>query len=133
MNYWVLKSEPTTYSFDDLMRDKRTVWDGVRNYQARNNLRAMEVGDLAIIYHSGGEKAAVGISKIVKAAYKDPKSDEDWSAIDLAPVKPLIKAVTLAQMKADKMLKNITLVKHSRLSVSPITKSDFERVLYFGS
>lgn len=124
-----MKSEPSTYSYDDLVRDKKTYWDGVRNYQARNNLRAMSVGDLAVIYHSVNEKAAVGIVKIVKAAYQDPTSKEDWSVVDIKPVKKLKSPVTLADMKADTVLGKMALVKQSRLSVCPMTKAEYDRLL----
>jgi len=133
MQYWILKTEPTTYSFQDLMRDKKTVWDGVRNFQARNNLRAMKEGDLAVVYESVGPKAAVGVAKIVAEAYQDPKTKENWSAVDIAPVKALKTAVTLDDMKADKILKNMSLVKQSRLSVCPITKEQYERLIEVAS
>ncbi len=129
MQYWILKSEPNVYSFDDLVFDKKTVWDGIRNYLARNNLRAMKVGDLAFFYHSNVGKEIVGITKIVKGAYKDPKSEEDWSAVDLAPVEKLKRPVTLVEMKKDKILKNISLVKMSRLSVCSITEKDYNRII----
>jgi predicted RNA-binding protein with PUA-like domain len=129
MKYWILKSEPEVYSFENLLKDKKTCWDGVRNYQARNNLRAMEVGDLCLIYHSQGPKSLVGIAKVVKPAYKDPKSDEDWSAVDIAPVKPLNTEVTLEQLKKDALLKEISLVKQSRLSVCPLDAKHFAKIL----
>jgi predicted RNA-binding protein with PUA-like domain len=128
MRYWILKTEPETYSFQDLMGDKKTSWDGVRNYQARNNLRAMDVGDICVIYESGGPKAAVGLAKIIKKAYKDPKSEEDWVAVDLAPLEPFARTVTLAEMKADKVLKNMVLVKNARLSVCPLTEAEFKQI-----
>jgi predicted RNA-binding protein with PUA-like domain len=129
MNYWILKSEPSTYSFSDLLRDKKTCWDGIRNYLARNNLRAMHVGDIALFYHSGDDKAVVGISKIVKLAYQDPKTEENWSAVDIKSVKILKRPVTLSELKADKVLKNIQLVKQSRLSVSPLTNEEYNRII----
>ncbi|MDZ4676906.1 MAG: EVE domain-containing protein [Oligoflexia bacterium] len=132
MNYWILKSEPETYSFQDLIKDKKACWDGVRNYQARNNLRKAAVGDLAIIYHSGDDRAAVGIAKVSRAAYQDAKTKDDWSAIDLVPVKEFKTPVSLAQMKADKVLKVMSLVKQSRLSVCPLNEIEYKRLLVLG-
>ena len=129
MQYWILKSEPDVYSFQDLVKAGKAVWDGVRNYQARNNLRAMKVGDIAFIYHSNIGKEIVGISKVVKSAYQDPKTKEDWSAVDLAPVKALKNPVTLEVLKKDSLLKEIKLVRMSRLSVSPISAKDYDRIL----
>lgn len=125
---WLVKSEPAVYSWDTFLRDKRTVWDGVRNFEARNNLRAMSVGDLALFYHSGEGKEIVGVAKIVKAAYPDPK-DGEWSAVDLAPVKSLATPVTLATIKATAKLKDMALVRKSRLSVGPVTKDELTAVL----
>ena len=132
MNYWLVKQEPEDYSWNDFVRDKRTAWTGVRNFQARNNLRAMEKGDPVFYYHSGEEKQVVGIARVVKAAYADPTAEEgDWSAVDLAPANPLAKPVSLQSIKADRMLREMALAKNSRLSVSPVTKSQFDRVLEF--
>ena len=128
MNYWLMKTEPSTYSFADLQKDKKTTWDGVRNYQARNNLKAMKKGDVAFIYHSMDDKAIVGIGKIVKENYPDPK-EPDWVVVDVAADKPLKKPVTLAQIKSDKRLSGMTLVKASRLSVQPVRKEEFDLVL----
>jgi predicted RNA-binding protein with PUA-like domain len=128
MNYWLVKSEPSTFSWDDLVRDKKTVWDGVRNFQARNNLKAMKKGDLAFFYHSNEDKAIVGIGKIIKEGYPEPK-DNDWIAVDIAPDKKLKKPVTLAQIKADKRLANMVLVKASRLSVQPVKAEEFDLIL----
>ena len=128
MNYWLVKSEPSTFSWDDLVRDKKTVWDGVRNFQARNNLKAMKKGDLAFFYHSNEDKAIVGIGKIIKEGYPEPK-DNDWIAVDIAPDKKLKKPVTLAQIKADKRLANMVLVKASRLSVQPVKAEAFDLLL----
>lgn len=128
MNHWLLKTEPGTYSWDDLMRDDKTGWDGVRNYQARNNLKAMKKGDLAFIYHSGEDKAIVGIAKITKDNYPDPK-DNDWVAVEIAPVKKLKKPITLAQIKADKRFGTMALVKSSRLSVQPVRAEEFDLVI----
>ena len=128
MNYWLVKSEPGTFSWDDLVRDKKTVWDGVRNFQARNNLKNMKKGDLAFFYHSGEDKAIVGIGKIIKEGYPEPK-DNNWIAVDIAPDKKLKKPVTLAQIKADKRLVNMVLVKASRLSVQPVKAEEFDLIL----
>ena len=127
-----MKQEPEDYSWDDFVRDKRTAWTGVRNFQARNNLRAMKQGDLAFYYHSGEQKQIVGIARVVKEAYADPTAEEgDWSALDLAPAKPLAKPVSLQTIKADGTLREMALAKNSRLSVSPVTKPQFDRVLKF--
>jgi predicted RNA-binding protein with PUA-like domain len=128
MNYWLMKTEPSTYSWQDLKRDKKTSWDGVRNFQARNNLKAMKKGDMVFIYHSMDEKAVVGIGKIVKENYPDPK-EPDWVLIDVAAEKALKKPVTLAQIKSDKRLSGMTLVKSSRLSVQPVKKEEFDLIV----
>jgi len=128
MNYWLMKTEPGTYSFSDLLKDKKTSWDGVRNFQARNNLKAMKKGDKVFIYHSGDDKAVVGIGKITKESYPDP-TDKDWIAVEVAAEKSLKNPVTLAQIKADKRLSNMTLVRSSRLSVQPVTADEFALVL----
>ena len=131
--YWLVKSEPDTYSFDQLVEDKRTVWDGIRSFEARNNLRAMSKGDLLLFYHSNVGKEVVGLAKVVKEAYADPKADEgDWSVVEIAAVKPLKASVTLATIKGDKKLANFALVKRSRLSVVPATQAEFERILELG-
>lgn len=130
MNYWIVKQEPEDYSWSDFVADGKTAWTGVRNYQARNNLRAMKAGDKALFYHSGEQKAIVGIARVDKAAYADPTAKEgDWVAVDLKPEKPLKNPVTLASLKADKLLKGIALVRNSRLSVSPIAANEFSRIL----
>jgi predicted RNA-binding protein with PUA-like domain len=128
MNYWLLKTEPETYSWEDLVRDKKGVWDGVRNFQARKNLNAMAKGDYALIYHTGDVKAIVGISTVMKGPYPEPKSP-DWVAVDLAPDKPLKNPVTLARVKQDKSLQKMMLVKAARLSVQPVTQDEFKRIL----
>lgn len=128
MNYWLVKSEPGTFSWDDLVRDKKTVWDGVRNFQARNNLKNMKKGDLAFFYHSGEDKAIVGIGKIVKEGYPEPK-DNEWIAVDIASDKKLKKPVTLAQIKADKRLADMVLVRASRLSVQPVKANEFDLIM----
>ncbi len=133
MQYWLLKQEPEEYSWADFVQDGRTAWTGVRNFQARNNLRAMKKGDRVLYYHSVAEKQVVGIARVVKTAYPDSTATEgDWSSVDLAPVKPLKKPVTLEAIKADSRLKQIPLVKQSRLSVMPLTPEQFARVLELG-
>src|ERR1043165_5629443 len=130
MNYWLTKSEPEAYSWAQLVKDDKTAWTGVRNFAARNNLRAMKTGDLVFFYHSGEGKEVVGIAKVVKPAYADPTAKEgDWSCVDLVPVKPLSNSVNLQTIKADKLLKEMVLAKQSRLSVSPVTEEQFNRVL----
>lgn len=123
-----MKTEPGTYSWDDLVKDKKTVWDGVRNFQARNNIKAMKKGDLVFIYHSGVGKDVVGIAKITKEHYPDPK-DKDWPVVEISPVKKLKSSVTLAEVKANKKLANMMLVRSSRLSVQPVKESEFDLVL----
>jgi predicted RNA-binding protein with PUA-like domain len=130
MNYWLAKSEPEAYSWAQLLKEGRTAWTGVRNFAARNNLRAMKKGDLVFFYHSGEEKSAVGLARVEKEFYPDSTATEgDWSCVDLAPVKALKKPVTLAQIKGDKVLREMVLVRQSRLSVSPLTKEQFGRMM----
>ena len=143
MNYWLVKSEPETYSWAMFVKDGKTAWTGVRNYAARLHLRAMKSGDRAFFYHSGGEKAVVGLGRVVKEFYPDPTGSapvpaakgrvprpfEDWSCVDLTAEKDLASPVTLAEIKADKVLKEMVLAKQSRLSVSPVTREQFERLL----
>jgi predicted RNA-binding protein with PUA-like domain len=131
MNYWLMKTEPSTYSMDDLVRDKKTTWDGVRNYAARIHLKAMKKGDLAFIYHSMDDKAVVGIAKITKESFPDPK-DNEWAVVEIAPERKLKNPVTLAQVKADKRLANMVLVKNSRLSVQPVKPEEFDLILALG-
>ena len=132
-NFWLVKQEPGTFSWSTLVKDGRTDWTGVRNFQARNHLRAMKKGDAVLFYHSGEEKQIVGLARVEKEAYADPTADEgDWSAVDIVPVKPLDKPVTLQQIKGDKLLKEMPLVRQSRLSVSPVTEDQFERILSLG-
>jgi predicted RNA-binding protein with PUA-like domain len=134
MNYWLVKSEPSTYSWQQLVKDKRTFWDGVRNFAARNHLRAMQKNDLVFFYHSNEGMEIVGIAKVVKTAYQDPTSDDpNWVAVDLAPFKPMKKAVTLAQIKAEPTLKQLPLVRIPRLSVMPVQQSEFDTLLKLGS
>jgi predicted RNA-binding protein with PUA-like domain len=130
MNYWLVKQEPEDYSWSDFLRDGKTAWTGVRSFPARKHLRAMQAGDRVFFYHSGEPKSVVGLARVAKAAYPDPTAgEEDWSAVDLAPVKPLVKPVALSQIKADKILKEMVLVKQSRLSVMPVTAEQFTRLL----
>ena len=131
--HWLVKSEPFKYSWSDLVKDGSTYWDGVRNYQARNNLREMQVGDYALYYHSNEGKEVVGVAEVIRTAYQDPTTDDDrWVVVDIAPVKPLKVPVPLAQIKADPKLRQIPLVTHSRLSVMPLEKSAFERIVKLG-
>lgn len=130
MNYWVVKSEPETYSWSQFAKEGKTAWTGVRNFAARLHLRAMKRGDAVFFYHSGEEKSAVGLARVEKEFYADPTTKEgDWSCVDLKAEKPLAKSITLAQIKADKILKEMVLAKQSRLSVSPVTRLQFERLL----
>ena len=128
MNYWLVKTEPGTYSWDDLVRDKKAVWDGVRNFQARNNLKAMSIGDVIMIYHSGDDKAVIGLGKVAKAGYPEPK-DKDWVAVDISVGKKLKNSVSLSQIKGNKKLSNMVLVKASRLSVQPVREDEFNTIL----
>ena len=127
MNYWLLKTEPGSYSWSDLVKDKKTVWDGVRNFQARSHLKKMEKGDVVFIYHTGDEKAVVGTAQVSKAAYPDPK-DGEWVVIELTAGKALKNPVTLAQIKADKRLSDMVLVRASRLSVQPVKPTEFDLI-----
>jgi predicted RNA-binding protein with PUA-like domain len=130
MNCWLVKSEPETYSWAMFVKDGKTAWTGVRNFAARNNLRAMKSGDRVFFYQSGDEKSAVGLGRVVKEFYPDATADEgDWSCVDLATERALTKPVTLAQIKADKILKEMVVAKQSRLSVSPVTGAQFKRLL----
>ena len=132
-NYWIVKQEPESYSWNSFVKDGRAEWTGVRNFQARNNLRSMKKGDLVGYYHSGSEKQVVGLARVEREAYADPTADEgDWSCVDLAPVKPLSKPVSLAAVKGDRVLASMLLVRNSRLSVSPMTAEQFERLLVLG-
>ena len=130
MAYWLVKSEPEVYSWDQLVKDKQTVWDGVRNYAARNNLRAMKKGDEVLYYHSMGSTEIVGIAKVVKEAYQDPTTDEvAWLAVDIRPGRKLKHPVTLAQVKADKRLANMDLVRLGRLSVQTVKDSEWKIIM----
>ena len=130
MNYWLVKQEPDDYSWADFVKEGRTTWSGVRNFQARNFLRAMKADDRVLFYHSGKDKRLVGIARVVREAYPDPTAEEgDWSAADLAPLKSLAKPVALPIIKSDSVLKDLLLVRNSRLSVMPVTASQFKRLL----
>jgi predicted RNA-binding protein with PUA-like domain len=130
---WLVKSEPETYSWDDLVREGRTDWTGVRSYAARIHLKAMRVGDPVLYYHSGEGKCIVGLARVTRTAFPDPTADEEgWVAVALAPVKPLPQPVTLAQIKADPALKDMELVRQGRLSVQPVRPAEFARVQKVG-
>jgi predicted RNA-binding protein with PUA-like domain len=132
--HWLVKQEPEAYSWDDFVRDGRTAWTGVRNFQARNNLRAMRTGDKALFYHSVSDKAVVGIAEVIREAYPDPTAEEgDWSCVDLAPTKPFRRPVTLDEIKADPALQSIPLVRHTRLSVLPLDKIAFDEIVARGA
>lgn len=130
MNYWLVKTEPGTYSWDDFVKLGRDHWDGVRNYQARNNLKLMKKGDEVLFYHSVNAKEIVGIAKVVREFYQDPTTKDDrWVVVDLEPVRKLDKPVSLANIKADENLADLALVKHTRLSVMPVGQAHYERIL----
>jgi predicted RNA-binding protein with PUA-like domain len=130
MNYWLVKSEPFKYSWDDFVREGKSVWDGVRNYQARNNLKAMKKGDWVFFYHSNEGVEVVGLAEISKEFYQDPTTEDDrWVVVELKPIKKLAKAVTLKSMKSDERLSNLALIKQSRLSVTPVLKAEFDIIL----
>lgn len=131
--YWLVKQEPEDYSWDDFVRDGRTTWTGVRNYAARNNLKAMQPGDAVLFYHSGESKSVVGLAQVAKAAFPDPTTKEEgWVAVELTPVEPLAQPVTLARIKADASLQSIGLVRQSRLSVMPLKPAEFKRLRQLG-
>ena len=133
MQHWLVKQEPEKYPWTQFVKDKGTYWDGVRNYQARNNLRAMKKGDLVMYYHSVSEKAVVGVAKVTGEAYPDPTAKEgDWSVVDLKPVKVMAEPVTLERIKVDAKLTGIALIKQSRLSVMPLRAQEFQRILKIG-
>ncbi len=130
MNYWLVKSEPEAYSWTTFVKDGKAAWTGVRNYAARLNLRAMKKGELVFFYHSVTDKQIVGLARVAKEFYPDATADEgDWSCVDLVPVKALAKPVSLEAVKADKLLRDMALVKQSRLSVGPLTEAQFQRLL----
>jgi len=130
MNYWLIKSEPYKYSWDQMVADGSTYWDGVRSYPARVHLKAMKNGDLCLFYHSNEGKEIVGITRVIKEAYQDPTTeDEKWVAVDVEAVKPLNSSVTLAQIKSNDTLANMALVKQARLSVGPVQEFEFEEII----
>jgi predicted RNA-binding protein with PUA-like domain len=128
MNYWLVKTEPETYSWDDLVNEKKGTWDGVRNFQARSNMKGMEKGDKVFVYHTGDEKSIIGIAKVVREHYPEPK-DPDWVAVDLSPEKKLKKPISLSQVKSDKRLADMVLVRASRLSVQPVKEQEFNLIV----
>ena len=129
-NFWLVKQEPSSYSWSDFVADGETSWTGVRNFAARNNLRKMRTADAVLFYHSGEEKAVVGIAKVVRTAYPDKTAKEgDWSTVDLAAVKPLPQPVTLREIKGNSRLKGIPLVRQSRLSVMPLAEQEFQEIV----
>jgi predicted RNA-binding protein with PUA-like domain len=134
MNHWLVKSEPVKYSWEKFNKEGRTFWDGVRNYQARNNLKLMKKGDLVMWYHSNEGKEVVGIARIVKEFYQDPTTeDPNWVVVDLEPVQSLKSPVTLEKIKADERLKDIGLVRQGRLSVMALKREEFDRIVELGS
>lgn len=133
MAYWLVKSEPFKYSYEQLEKDKQTFWDGVRNYAARNHLKAMKKGDQILFYHSNEGLEIVGIAKVAKEAYQDPTTDDDaWVVVDLKPYKRIKKPVSLEQVKADKRLKDMALVRLGRLSVQPVTEDEWNVIMELG-
>jgi predicted RNA-binding protein with PUA-like domain len=127
--FFLVKSEPFKYSFDQFVSEGQTTWDGVRNFEARNNLRAMKLGDQCLFYHSSEGKAVVGIARVSREAYQDPTTKDDWSAVDLEPVRPLPRAVTLDELRADKVCSKMMVFRRPRLSVVPVSKDEFDAVL----
>ena len=134
MNYWLVKSEPDAYSWERFVKDKKTMWEGVRNYQARNNMKEMKKDDLVLSYHSVSDKEVVGIARVVKEHYPDPTAGSDrWVVVDLVPETALEQPVTLEMVKADPRLENIALVKQSRLSVMPLKREEFDAIVEMGT
>ena len=131
--HWLVKSEPSAYSYEQLVADGRTAWTGVRNFEARNNLRAMKKGDLLLFYHSNEGKAVVGVAKVVREAYQDATTKDDWSAVDVEPMKALKRPVTLDEMRSDRTCSKMMLFRRTRLSVVPVTTAEFEAVLALAS
>ncbi len=130
MKYWLVKSDPDTYSWDDLVKDKETSWDGIRNYAARNHMRDMKKGDTVIVYHSGGESALKGLATVTKEFYRDPTTEESaWVSVKLKAGKALKKAITLTEIKSNKKLKDMMLIKISRLSVMPVTEAEYTEIM----
>jgi predicted RNA-binding protein with PUA-like domain len=130
--HWLIKSEPSAYSFEQLLADGKTAWTGVRNFTARNNLRAMKKGDLCLYYHSTEGKAVVGVARVAREGYQDPTTEDDFTAVDVEPVKALARPVTLAEMREDRLLGKMMIFRQGRLSVVPVTKDEFDAVLAFG-
>ncbi len=128
MTYWLVKTEPDTFSWDQFNKDKKTTWDGVRNFQARSNMKAMKKGDMVFFYHTGDEKAIVGLARVSSEPYPEPK-DPDWTVVDLVPDKKLKNPVTLSQIKSDKRLSDMVLVRASRLSVQPVKDNEYKIIL----
>ena len=134
MNLWLVKSEPSAFSWQRLQKEGKTMWDGVRNYQARNNLKEMKTGDLVLFYHSVNEKQVMGICKVVKEHYPDPTTNDDrWVVVDVVPLEALKKPVTLEAIKADERLENIALIRQSRLSVMPLAREEFDAIVEIGN
>lgn len=131
MKFWLVKQEPEKYSFDDLIKEGKTDWTGVRNYQARNNLREMRLKDKVLFYHSISEKAVVGLAEVSREEFADP-TNEKWIAVEIKPLEKFKKAVTLDEIKTEKSLENIALIKQSRLSVSPLTEKEFSTIVNLG-
>ena len=133
-SFWLVKQEPSSYSWSDFLADGETSWTGVRNFSARNNLRKMQTGDEVFFYHSGDEKSVVGIARVMRVAYPDPTAKEgDWSTVDLSAVKPLGRPVALREIKSNPRLQEIPLVRQSRLSVMPLAEADFREILNMGA
>lgn len=133
MNYWLVKSEPFKYSWQDFLKDGSTYWDGVRNYQARNNLKKMKKGDKVLFYHSNKGLEVVGVSEVIREHYQDPTTDDDrWVVVDLKPLKSLDNPVSLKRIKEDERLKDIALIKQSRLSVMPLSRKEFNIIVEMG-
>lgn len=133
MKYWLVKSEPFKYSWEQFVKDKKTFWDGVRNYAARNNMKAMSKGDKVLFYHSNEGLAIVGIAEVVKEAYQDPTTDDpNWVVVEIKPVEALPTPVTLAQLKADKFFDNMSLIRLGRLSVSDVKENEYKKILKMG-
>jgi predicted RNA-binding protein with PUA-like domain len=133
MHYWLVKSEPLKYSWEQFCKDGSTSWDGVRNYQARNNLQSMQVGDKVLYYHSNEGLAVVGVAHVITEAYQDPTTDDErWVVVDLAPVEAFSNPVTLSEIKQEKRLQNMALIKQSRLSVMPVAKKEFDLIVKKG-
>ncbi len=134
MEYWLIKSEPVKYPWDQFVKEGKTFWDGVRNYTARNNLKLMQKGDLCLFYHSNEGLEIVGIAKVAKTAYQDPTTDDSaWVAVDFVPFKKLKRSVTLAEIKKDEKLQNMQLIKQSRLSVSKVAVHEFDHIMYLSN